>query len=259
MTAQPRSHVRFKRAIERRALWAAEDAARELPNLPLEDALQLVYLYAERGSPKSTLAGAGLRVSEALALERRNVNVARGTLDVVQGKTDASSRTIDLTPALRDELAVWLDKSPFRLPNDRVFPTAAGRSDNRNNVRKRLLVKAIEKANVKLEELGIEPIGQVAPHGLRRTYASLRHAVGDDVAFTSEQLGHTDPAFTLRVYVSAARRRERLTEAERTEFDRAQERAQWAQTGTNGLHAMPVVAARENGEQRSSAVHAASD
>jgi hypothetical protein len=30
----------------------AEDAARELPNLPLEDALQLVRLYGERGSPK---------------------------------------------------------------------------------------------------------------------------------------------------------------------------------------------------------------
>lgn len=30
----------------------AEDAARELPNLPLEEALQLVHLYAERGSPK---------------------------------------------------------------------------------------------------------------------------------------------------------------------------------------------------------------
>lgn len=29
-----------------------QDAARELPNLPLEDALQLVRLYAERGSPK---------------------------------------------------------------------------------------------------------------------------------------------------------------------------------------------------------------
>jgi len=29
-----------------------EDAARELSNLPLEDALQLVHLYAERGSPK---------------------------------------------------------------------------------------------------------------------------------------------------------------------------------------------------------------
>jgi hypothetical protein len=52
VTAQPHAHVRFRRAIERRALWLAEDAARELPNLPLEDALQLVHLYAERGSPR---------------------------------------------------------------------------------------------------------------------------------------------------------------------------------------------------------------
>ncbi len=52
LTAQPYAHVRFRRAIERRALWLAEDAARELPNLPLEDALLLVHLYAERGSPK---------------------------------------------------------------------------------------------------------------------------------------------------------------------------------------------------------------
>jgi len=52
VTAQPHAHVRFRRAIERRALWMAEDAARELPNLPLEDALQLVHLYFERGSPK---------------------------------------------------------------------------------------------------------------------------------------------------------------------------------------------------------------
>ncbi len=52
MTAQPHAQVRFRRAIERRALWLAEDAARELPNLPLQAALQLVHLYAERGSPK---------------------------------------------------------------------------------------------------------------------------------------------------------------------------------------------------------------
>ena len=52
MTSQPHAHVRFRRAIERRALWAAEDAAREMRELSLEDALQLVRLYAERGSPK---------------------------------------------------------------------------------------------------------------------------------------------------------------------------------------------------------------
>jgi len=52
VTAQGHPYTRFRRAIERRALWAAEDAAREMPELPLEDALQLVRLYAERGSPK---------------------------------------------------------------------------------------------------------------------------------------------------------------------------------------------------------------
>ena len=52
MTAEAHAHVRFRRAIERRAIWMAEDAARELPNLSLEDALQLVHLYAERRSPK---------------------------------------------------------------------------------------------------------------------------------------------------------------------------------------------------------------
>jgi hypothetical protein len=53
VTVQPHAHVRFRRAIERRALWLAEDAARELPSLPLEDALQLVHLYFERSSPKA--------------------------------------------------------------------------------------------------------------------------------------------------------------------------------------------------------------
>jgi hypothetical protein len=52
VTGEPSAHVRFRRAIERRSLWMAEDAARELPTLPLGDALQLVRLYAERGSPK---------------------------------------------------------------------------------------------------------------------------------------------------------------------------------------------------------------
>ena len=52
MTAETHAHVRFCPAIERRALWLAEDAARELPNLSLDDALQLVHLYADRGSPK---------------------------------------------------------------------------------------------------------------------------------------------------------------------------------------------------------------
>jgi hypothetical protein len=52
VTSEAHPSVRFRRAIEHRALWAAEDAAREMQQLSLEDALKLVHLYAEEGSPK---------------------------------------------------------------------------------------------------------------------------------------------------------------------------------------------------------------
>jgi hypothetical protein len=68
-----------------------------------------------------------------------------------------------------------------------------------------------------------------------------------------------DPTFSLRVYVHATKRRERLTEAERREFNRAVEWAEWAQVGTNGDIALPTVASSENGEQRKTAVQATSD
>jgi hypothetical protein len=52
VTAQPHALVRFRRANERRALWLAEDAARELPNLPLEDLLHSSISTPSGGSPK---------------------------------------------------------------------------------------------------------------------------------------------------------------------------------------------------------------
>ncbi len=86
-------------------------------------------------------------------------------------------------------------------PTDLVFPTAKGGPDCRQNVRRRLLLPAIEKANVKLSGQGIEAIADdVGLHGLRRTFASLRTAAGDDPVYVAGQLGHEDPTFTLKVY-----------------------------------------------------------
>ena len=53
VTAEAHAHVRFRRAIERRALCAAQDAGRELPNLALEDALELVPFYGECSSRRT--------------------------------------------------------------------------------------------------------------------------------------------------------------------------------------------------------------
>jgi integrase len=48
------------------------------------------------------------------------------------------------------------------------------------------------------------PLG-VTPHKLRQTYASVLIALGRDPRYVMEQLGHTDPKFTLRAYAHAMR------------------------------------------------------
>lgn len=54
----------------------------------------------------------------------------------------------------------------------------------------------------------------LTPHKLRHTFASILVALGVDTGSVMDQLGHTDPGFTLRVYRHGMRRgraeRERL-------------------------------------------------
>ena len=104
---------------------------------------------------------------------------------------------------------------------------------------------------MELDRLGLDPIGQVPLHGLRRTHATLRVLAGDDVVYVSSQIGHENPTFTLAVYAQAVKHREKLTDAERDAFDEAIE---WVRTGagatleapekarigTNGDSAVPV-------------------
>jgi integrase len=178
----------------------------------------------------AVLAGGGLRIGEALALRWQHVELGSGTLYVVDAKTAKGVREVHLTPALREELALWRASSPFTKPADFVLTTASGRKHNPSNLRRDVLARAKAAANAQLEAAGIAPIGRVTFHGLRRTYASLRCACGDDVRYTADQLGHEDPRFTLRVYAQATKRRDRLQGPHLKAYDAAVE---WAQMGTN--------------------------
>jgi integrase len=73
----------------------------------------------------ATLAGAGLRIDEALSLERGHVNLARGTVTVAKAKTDAGVRVVDMTPALRDELGAYLAARNLQ-PHELLFGTSTG-------------------------------------------------------------------------------------------------------------------------------------
>jgi hypothetical protein len=93
VTAQPSAQVRFRRAIERRALWMAEDAARELPNLSLQDALQLVHLYAAHGSPRYERAAMeGSNLPPRLFVELKAGNIAARSARVMLVDADGRSR-----------------------------------------------------------------------------------------------------------------------------------------------------------------------
>jgi len=102
----------------------------------------------------ATLAGAGLRVGEALALEWRDVNLATGTLTVRDAKTEAGAyRAVDLPGGLVDALGEWKARNPNSALGDPVFVSRSGRRQTVTNVDHRLK-RAIEKANAWLGELG---------------------------------------------------------------------------------------------------------
>jgi integrase len=181
----------------------------------------------------ATLAGAGLRIGEAVALDWSDVDLATGTITVRESKTAAGEgRQVDMPVGLQEELSEWKARSPVPGRSDPVFVSRLrdGKHSRQTerNVQARLKT-AIEAANAALEEDGGEQISErVSPHSLRRLYASLRAALRDDPVYIAEQLGHRDPGFTFRVYQRAAKRRERLSGSRLAAFDRAME---WAKIG----------------------------
>jgi integrase len=173
----------------------------------------MALLAATNGAGRvllSLLAGAGLRIGEALALRWRDVDTGTGTLYVRDAKTPKGVREVHLSPALRETLAIWRADAKHNEPSDYVIHTSRGGRCYPSNLRRDVLRPAVTRANVILETLGIAAISALTFHSLRRTYASLRCACGDDLRYTADQLGHEDPRFTLRVYARATKRRDRL-------------------------------------------------
>jgi integrase len=184
------------------------------------------------------LAGSGLRIGEALALRWRDVDLGTGTLYVRDAKTPKGVREVHLTPALRETLTLWKADAKHTAPDAFVIHTATGKKHNPSNLRRDVLSKTVEAANVKLDELGIAPIGRLTFHGLRRTYASLRCVCGDDMRYTADQLGHEDARFTMRCYAQASKRRDRMAKPQRKAFDAA---IDWAAMGSSEPLTVPVA------------------
>ena len=132
-----------------------------------------------------------------------------GWLHVGESKTDAGRRRIKLRGALRRELAAVHARHPDAHPDGFVFATGRGGRLRPDNFRPRVLRAAMERANANLTGQKMPPLPErITPHSLRRTFASILYAIGEDPGVVMDEMGHTDPGLALRVYRQAMRRGE---------------------------------------------------
>jgi integrase len=165
--------------------------------------------YKRRERPQTTgrraaiavlLLGGG-RATATGALLWRDIDLANGRFAVGRDKTDAGMREVDMLPLLREILTEHKAASETTGPDDPVFLTATGRRRDRHNLRLNVVAPVIRRASEMLAERGSQPLPEgITPHKLRHTFASVLVAIGKDPTYVMAQLGHTDPAFTLRVY-----------------------------------------------------------
>jgi integrase len=178
------------------------------------------------------LIGCGLRIGEAVALDWRDVNLSTATIFVRESKTEAGEeRQVDIPLGALEELIAWKARSPRTRPTDPVCLSGRLRkSYARQTVRnaEARFAEVITKANAALRESGVATIEHITPHGLRRTYASVRAACGDDPVYIAEQGGWTDIRFVFSVYQKATKRRDKLSARYLVAFDAA---LSWARFG----------------------------
>lgn len=142
--------------------------------------------------------GAGLRISEVIALETRDIDGARGVLIVRHGKGN-KAREAKLSQSLYEWLrAYWARTRPpgvrlFACPKRGTLPTA--------NTIRTALAKAAKEAWI---------TKRVTPHVLRHSFATHLLDEGTDVHVVRQLLGHASVETTAR-YARVTQKRVRET------------------------------------------------
>jgi integrase len=137
--------------------------------------------YLQGRAMLAVLIFAGLRLDELLSLCWRQVDLAAGRVRVGDTKTAAGRRDVTLRPVLRDDLVAVKAGAMDTKYDALVFGTATGRKMNASNLRNRVLAKAVELADERAEQGEQVPLPEgLTPHSMRRTFASLLYAIGED-------------------------------------------------------------------------------
>ena len=180
----------------------------KLPRLysPLPTVLSLDEVHALLRAVKNpryqaiamVMYGAGLRISEALALEVNDIDGSRGVIRVRHGKGN-KAREAKLSPALYEWLRQYWQRA--RPPQPYLFACrTTGKLPQRTTIRK-ALAAAAKDAWIKK---------RVTPHVLRHSFATHLLDEGTDVHVVRALLGHASISTTAR-YARVTQKRVRET------------------------------------------------
>lgn len=162
------------------------DAASADALLGLSDASRTAWIGARDDAIFTLLYGAGLRISEALALKRADAPVGEALR--VMGK-GGKERIVPILPAVRESIDAYVALCPFgRRLDDPLFFSARGKALNPR------IVQGEMKRRAQLLSLP----ESATPHALRHAFASHLLAAGGDLRSIQELLGHSSIAATQR-------------------------------------------------------------
>ncbi len=147
------------------------------------------------------LAATGLRISEAIALQRLHLQLDQSKPEVcirraivrdriVPPKSKYGRREVRLPTPLAAKLRAYLADQPDQDSTVLAFPSEAGGPLDPGNLRRRVLKPLAEEADAPWAGF----------HTFRHTFASLHLSQGTNLLQLSRALGHHSPAFTLTRY-----------------------------------------------------------
>jgi integrase/recombinase XerC len=171
----PHSVPRPLTAEAAKSVASGADIVTDEPWIAARDAAVLTMLY-----------GCGMRISEALNLNRRDAPTA--DVMIVTGKGN-KQRLVPILPIVRRAIEDYLGLCPFGLgPDDPLFVGARGKRLNPRIIQGRMQML---RAALGLPE-------SATPHALRHSFATHLLAGGGDLRTIQELLGHASLSTTQR-------------------------------------------------------------
>jgi integrase len=161
-----------------------ENAPREVW-LPLDDVLRLVDAQPEPFRALAALReGAGVEISAALRVRRRDVDLRRGIVQVTGTKNQWRSRPVRVEEWAMHRVELYVNAGGF-MPDALLF---AGISQRRT--------WGVQKAALRVLNLELG----YRLHDARHSYAVRQMKAGEDPQIIANNLGHKDTVMLWRVY-----------------------------------------------------------